>query len=116
MNIFNLIHWQIFFAGLWGELWAQTWPVVAIIVLVGAAIASEFVPVLGPYLNKIRVLCLGLAALIGIYFVGQTRGIMIADAKWQARAAVVKKVVDDKVKTSPLDDHNWTDPFNSKDN
>lgn len=116
MTIFNFIAWKIFFTGLWAQLWAQTWPVIAIALLVAGAIFSTSIPVIGPWLAPLRKWMLVAAGAIGIYFVGQTHGIIIADAKWKARAEAVKKTVDDKVKTSPLDDPNWSDPFNSPDN
>lgn len=116
MSIFTLLSWQIFFAGLWAQLWSLSWPVIAIVLLLAAAIFSTSIPIIGPWLTGIRTWLFVAAAFIAAYLVGEVHGINVSDAKWKARSDIVKKKVDDTVKTTPLDDPKWNDPNNSPDN
>jgi hypothetical protein len=89
--------------------------VITVIILVAAVVASFFVPMLA-FLAPFRKYMIFVATCIALYFAGQTRGIVLADAACKAKAEVVKKKTDETVKSSPLGDPKWNDPNNSPDN
>jgi len=116
MDYSSFLHWQIFFTGMWRLLLAQTWPLIAIAVLLAAAAFSTMIPVIGPWLTTVRLWLVAAAALIAIWFAGQTHGIILANTANKAKAEVVKKATDKAVTTSPLGDTTYSDPYDSPDN
>ena len=108
---------KLFFAGLAGQILALSWPVLVIIACVALATLGPMIPVVGPFIpNSVRRGLVVVAIIFAAFLFGEVRGINVADTKWKARAALVKQKVDDVVKTSPLDDDGWVDPYNSPDN
>jgi hypothetical protein len=113
----GFLSWQIFFAGLWAQFLALSWPVLVIVVCVGLATFGPMIPVVGPFIPRmVRQLLIVVAALALAFLVGEVQGVQVCDAKWEARSAIVKKKVDDAVKSSPLGDPGWVDPNNDPNN
>ena len=113
----GLLGWQIFFAGLWGQVWNLSWPVLAIAACVAFATLAPAIPVIGVFIPRVaRQAAIVIAVIIFAFLLGEVNGINVADAKCKARGDVVKKKVDDVVKSSPEGDPKYTDPYNSPDN
>lgn len=113
----GLLGWQIFFAGLWGQVWALSWPVLIIVACVALATLGPMIPIIGPFIPRVaRQALIVIAAIFAAFLAGEVNGVNVTDAKWQARSDIVKKKVDDAVKSSPPGDPNYTDPYNSPDN
>jgi hypothetical protein len=106
---------QLFFAGLWAEIWHWGVGIGAIVLLVGGAVFSQSIPLIGPYLAPIRKELLFVAAAIAILLVGEFIGQRTGDAKCEARQVVVTTTVHKKVDkaTSPSKTHDpYDDPQN----
>lgn len=112
----GLLSWKIFFTGLWAQVFGLSWPIFVIVICAAFSAFGGMIPVAGIFLTPARKLAAVIAVIVAAFLVGEVRGVQISDVKWKARAAIVKQKVDDAVKTSPLDDDGWVDPYNSKDN
>ena len=107
---------QMFFAGLWAEVWHWGLGIGLIILLVAGSIFSQSIPLIGPWLAPIRKDMLWAAAVIAVLLAGEYIGQRTEAAKCLARQVVVEKIVDktvDKTKTPSY--KNQVDPYQSKD-
>jgi hypothetical protein len=101
---------QLMFAGIWAGVWHWGVGIALIILLVGGAIFSQAIPVIGPYLTPIRKDMLWAAAIIAVFLGGQYLGGRDATARCTAREVVVEKVVDKVVTGVETDPANQPQP------
>ena len=107
---------QLFFAGLWAEVWHWGLGIGLIILLVGGSIFSQSIPLIGPWLTPLRKDMLWAAAVIAVLLAGEYIGQRSSDAKCVARQVVVEKIVDKVVtKTHTPAASQAKDPYQSKD-
>jgi hypothetical protein len=107
---------QLFFAGLWAEVWHWGLGIGLIILLVGGSIFSQSIPLIGPWLTPLRKDMLWAAAVIAVLLAGEYIGQRTEAARCIARQVVVEKIVDktvDKTKTPAYKQK--ADPYQSKD-
>lgn len=85
-------------AGLWSFIWHWGVGVASIILLVGGAVFSQSIPLIGPYLHELRKDMLWAAAAIALFLGGQWVGARDAANRCEKKAVVIEKIVKQTVK------------------
>lgn len=84
-------------AGLWGMIWHWGLGIGLIILLLAAAFFSASIPIIGPFLGKIRKDLIWVALAIGVFLAGMAVGITDESHRYETKAKIVGQIVDDSI-------------------
>lgn len=93
---------QLFFAGIWAQVWHWGIGIGLIILCLAGAFFTTSIPIIGPYLTNARRDLLWAAFTIAIFLAGQWLGAHDEKRKHEARQVIIEQTVDkavDKTKT-----------------